>query len=487
MKHRRKAPSTPYAMLKKSAKNANVNPWGRIVFAAVALLFALLVVVVPEPTWQTMVETVRSTATSLTQSSPKGEATKHVYALMVDAGSTGSRIHVYQFKPADSASQSLESLQFDDEVLFQQTIPGLSAYDPQGAAQSLDPLLEAALAAVPAAQHRWTPIAVKATAGLRLLGHEQSEAILDAVYDRLHTRYPFMIVGGRQHGVSIMDGKDEAVYAWITVNSLLSRLGTNETAAIFDLGGGSTQIVFEPKHWFHHPSTLPTKTPDSDDVLTAADHQFTLNHDGHTHTLYQHSYLGYGLMEVRKLVHQTILENAADPQRHPCLPHGLAWTHKDDSDVQFVGAGHLADCKAVIDSVLNKDAVCHISPCAFDGVHQPKLASSFPNGPIYIFSYFFDRTQPLGLPAKFKLPQLEALMASVCSGQLLNRVNDPDLRFELLDRPEWCLDLTYIYRLLSYGYEIPNDRWIHVAKKIHGVETGWCLGAAIALLDDMEI
>ncbi|CAO3595451.1 unnamed protein product [Absidia cylindrospora] len=399
---------------------------------------------------------------------------------------SGSRIHVYQFHQCEDKA---DSLRFHDEILFKQTIPGLSAYDPSGAAESLDTLMDAALTKVPKQHHQRTPISVKATAGLRLLGNEQSEAILDAVYERLATRYPFTIVGGRQEGVTIMDGRDEGVYAWITVNSLLGRLGTNSTAAIFDLGGGSTQIVFEPKDW--NTQHLDDRT----DKLPLLDHKYILKHDTHTHTLYQHSYLGYGLMEARKLVHQQILATSSSSlhqKEHPCLPHGLNWAHKlgGEGDQQaehgtsFMGMGMPDDCRQVIDQILDKNAMCETAPCSFNGVHQPTLTDSFKEGPIYIFSYFFDRTQPLGLPAQFRLPELAALTDKVCTGAYLDGVTDPDLRFELLDRPEWCLDLTYIYRLLSFGYELSDDRVIRVAKKIDGVETGWCLGAAIALLDD---
>ncbi|CAJ0882674.1 12551_t:CDS:2, partial [Entrophospora sp. SA101] len=88
-----------------------------------------------------------------------------------------------------------------------------------------------------------TPVAVKATAGLRLLGTEKSSRILEAVRNHLGNKYPFQII--ENDGVVIMDG----VYAWITVNYLLNKIGLKKkspTAAIFDLGGGSTQIVFEP-------------------------------------------------------------------------------------------------------------------------------------------------------------------------------------------------------------------------------------------------
>ncbi|KAI9611505.1 hypothetical protein H4Q26_008458 [Puccinia striiformis f. sp. tritici PST-130] len=96
----------------------------------------------------------------------------HRYALMVDAGSTGSRIHVYRFSyclppsstsTGDSASSILPKL---ENELFFKTQPGLSSYAgrPIDAAESLRPLLQAALDGVPVEQRHCTPISVKATA-----------------------------------------------------------------------------------------------------------------------------------------------------------------------------------------------------------------------------------------------------------------------------------------------------------------------------------
>ncbi len=53
---------------------------------------------------------------------------------------------------------------------------------------------------------------------------------------------------------------------------------------------------------------------------------------------------------------------------------------------------------------------------------------------------------------------------------------------ELEDRPEYCLDLTFMHALLRLGYEFGADRGVRVEKKVDGVELGWCLGATIALL-----
>lgn len=47
-----------------------------------------------------------------------------------------------------------------------------------------------------------------------------------------------------------------------------------------------------------------------------------------------------------------------------------------------------------------------------------------------------------------------------------------------------CIDLELIHALLSYGYGLPDDRQLLLAKKINGFETGWCLGATLQMLDD---
>ena len=136
------------------------------------------------------------------------------YALMIDAGSTGSRIHVYKFH------NCFEAPTLEHET-FEQIKPGLSSYanNPQKAAESLDVLLDIAIAEIPKELQSCTPLAVKATAGLRLLGEAQSRAILEAVEKRIHEKYPFPLP--HKDGVIIMDGKDEGVFAWITTNYLL--------------------------------------------------------------------------------------------------------------------------------------------------------------------------------------------------------------------------------------------------------------------------
>ncbi|KAI8140111.1 nucleoside phosphatase GDA1/CD39 [Fennellomyces sp. T-0311] len=400
---------------------------------------------------------------------------------MIDAGSSGSRIHVYRF------NYCREQPELEDEV-FYPIEPGLSSYkdDAEAAAKSLDELMQVALENVPAELHHCTPIELKATAGLRLLGEGQSKKILDAVRTRLETQYPFPIAGG-DHGIEIMDGKDEGVYAWITVNYLLGSLKKGRSAAVFDLGGASTQIVFEP-------------TFASDGAMAEGEHKYLLDYGESQYTLYQHSYLGYGLNEARKKIKEEMIEIWKEEAvrsghvYHPCLPANhteqVAWeiSKGKTQTVTLVGtgAGH-AECRAVVERVFKKDKICALTPCAFDGMYQPPITETFTARDLYVFSFFYDLTQPLGMPSEFSVGELAELTQRVCSGESDPFKHVPNALEALNEKPDYCLDLTYIHGLLRVGYDVPPERLVRTAKKIRGAETGWCLGASIAMIDEAQI
>lgn len=159
------------------------------------------------------------------------EAGSTRYAIVVDAGSTGSRVHVFKFSVLEGGVLDLD---FDK---FEQLKPGLSSHadDPAAAAASLAPLLDLARETVPADHHASTRVMVGATAGLRLLPDGKADVILGEVRAFLK-RYPF--AHPRDTDVSILSGASEGAYAWLTLNYLLGHLGQPElrTIAAIDLG-----------------------------------------------------------------------------------------------------------------------------------------------------------------------------------------------------------------------------------------------------------
>ncbi|KAF1943816.1 guanosine-diphosphatase [Clathrospora elynae] len=428
------------------------------------------------------------------------------YALMIDAGSTGSRIHVYKFNNC-GPSPELESEVFE-QTPKKQGGSGLSAYgdDAEGAAKSLDVLMDVAIKNVPAEYQACTPVAVKATAGLRKLGEQKSNNTLAAVRHRLETAYPFPLVSEAKNGVEVMPGEMEGVYAWITVNYLLGHIGgpdKNPTAAVLDLGGGSTQIIFEPTFPDTPRGGLPTKLADGD-------HKYTLSFGNRNFDLYQHSYLGYGLMEARNNLHSTLLDSLHQTNKdkgntdylkapivNPCIAPGLTrevevHLPKDHAlgnsiTVNMTGptTASPTQCRGWAEKTLGKDDECKIAPCAFRGVHQPPFEQTFSREAVYLLSYFYDRTQDLGMPESFTLRELQDLADKVCAGEkgwdVFAAV--PKALEELKGRPEWCLDLNFQFELLRSGYGMPIDREVKTAKKIKDNELGWCLGASLPLLE----
>jgi guanosine-diphosphatase len=282
---------------------------------------------------------------------------------MIDAGSTGSRIHVYKFNNCGSSPE------YEYEV-FKITKPGLSSYpdSPEDAAESLDVLLDEAVTVIPKDLQKCTPIAVKATAGLRLLPGSKSDDILHAVEKHLRDNYPFPLV--EKDPVVVMDGKEEGVYAWITANYLLNTIRADTpkntpTYAVLDLGGGSTQIVFEPMF------------ASEGGRLEEGEHKYDLTFGGKTRILYQHSYLGYGLMSARRHVHQlvdfmaSLRLNPSDKETgnnfigNPCLAKGTQRVVEIDLEQTGVSRnvsmsgddiGSFQACDRIVQLVLAKDA-----------------------------------------------------------------------------------------------------------------------------------
>ncbi|CAN1233606.1 Apyrase 2 [Linum perenne] len=150
------------------------------------------------------------------------------YAVIFDAGSSGSRVHVFCF----DSRMDLVPIGKDLE-LFEQLKPGLSFYakDPRAAAESLTSLLDKAEAAVPKQFQPNTPVRVGATAGLRTLEGDASDRILQAVRDLLKDRSTFK---SDANSVTVLDGSQEGSYQWSYAS----------TVGVVDLGGGSVQMAY---------------------------------------------------------------------------------------------------------------------------------------------------------------------------------------------------------------------------------------------------
>jgi guanosine-diphosphatase len=354
------------------------------------------------------------------------------YTIVIDAGSTGSRIHVYEFQKCQQKleNNTLPEYHLVDE-LFAEVKPGLSSYAhrPELAALSLLPLIQKAKLRVPRIQYAKTLLSIRATAGLRLLEEYQVRGILEAIKHQL-AKEPFKLVD-----VKVIDGEEEAYLAWKTVRFLQKEDGIG--AAVMDLGGASTQVVF----------ALDNETNNKD---LSNDHRFMKTKlKGREISIFKRSYLGYGLMEVRKKVKSSFTQSSGknNTEKFPCL--------KRDG-------GNFEKCSKLIRNALFD------SKAEFN--EMPKIA---PNRAVVAFSYFYDRTIPLGLKSPITPKQIELVGRRLCLGEYDS---------EQIEN-EWCLDLAYLHGLLTNGYKLGDDHLVNVVKQIKGWETGWALGSALELLN----
>lgn len=406
--------------------------------------------------------------------SMSGASSGQKWAVVIDAGSTGSRVHIYKF--TTDLEGNLE-LQFDE---FNQLKPGLSSYasSPSEAAASLKPLLETAIATVPKAQLASTPIMLGATAGLRLLPDGKADDILAEVRTWLRS-YPFRF---QDDDVKILSGVDEGAFAWLTLNYLLGNLGRplTETVAAIDLGGGSVQEAFAM-------SQEEAKKAPKPDYVT------TLRGGGQQYSVYVYSYLGYGLMAGRAAVLDQD-PNGPDDDSHPCVHGGYSGQYEYGGK-QFTAIGHGEgarhdQCVDTVVLALRHDQQCGApqQQCSFSGAWGgPRIPGIF-----YVSSYFWDRAADAGLITEEDAAQavvaphhFERVAKKVCPMD----VEDIETAFPRVQephRPYFCLDLTYAHTLLTRGFKIPREKEIILVKSVKYkgelVEAAWPLGAAINML-----
>ena len=131
------------------------------------------------------------------------------------AGSSGCRAHVYRYGVLGDENGPLYIHPVHDSLKVK---PGLSSFkhDPTAAGASLEGLITFMKSKVPENQWSNTPIYLKATAGLRLVGAKERDAILTSVQRYLgdKKRNPFFFY---PDNARVISGLEEGAVSYITL------------------------------------------------------------------------------------------------------------------------------------------------------------------------------------------------------------------------------------------------------------------------------
>ncbi|CAL9041149.1 probable apyrase 6 isoform X2 [Musa acuminata AAA Group] len=395
------------------------------------------------------------------------------YAIILDGGSTGTRIHVFAYRIGWGSMPTLDL----GLTASMKVSPGLSSYaaDPENAGQSLVELLEFAKERVPGELWEDTEVRLMATAGLRLLDVAVVERILESCRKVLWSSgFQF------QHDwAAVISGSDEGIYAWVAANYALGSLGgePKKTTGIFELGGASIQATFV--------SSEPL-APELSHVL-----QFGKI----TYNLYSNSFLYLGQNVAYDSLHNLLSSgdlrsSAAFIQEEtyidPCIPRGYMHgggpgklsTSLLNSKTTYRSSraiGNFSECRLAALKLLEKEKEkCLSQICHFRLTSMPKLQGRF-----LATENFFHTSKFLGLGPTPLLSDLIMAGEQFCGEDWLRLKRKYDT-YDEEDLLRFCFSTAYIVALLhdTLGFPMDDGRVVF-ANQVGNIPLDWALGAFI--------
>lgn len=396
------------------------------------------------------------------------------YALVIDAGSTGSRSFVFKYELDESNVRIISSIK------GVKVTPGLSSFvdaTQDSIKEYILPMFYTALKIIPQDKHNTTVVYMKGTAGMRLLSRSDQSKLWKTAYDCLynHEDVPFII---NSNNFGTIEGYDEAYYAVLASNYIAGSIDGNlhvventKMIGALDMGGSSSQMIF-------HTHTKPGNKVDAKDF-------------------WMHSWLNYGVEVTREKVYSYLIKESAqnsqdndpDSQRTTTNPCGFINNEIVFEKVVLKGSGNGPECSRVIQNVLWPKGNCAPkTPCPIDGVRHPPIDGDFYGMSVYF--YAFDCIRQLGGNRLQSWPtptinELESAVNSFCSLRNHEANRSMQIKKHKYTRPDQlqyrCLEGVYLLNLLENGFGFDrNSRNITLALDIKGHEAEWSLGFALA-------
>ncbi|ORY85704.1 nucleoside phosphatase GDA1/CD39 [Protomyces lactucae-debilis] len=360
-----------------------------------------------------------------------GWASARKYAIIIDAGSSGSRVQVYSWKDHPVAAlaastlerASLPRIEKGDESGEEWMLkikPGISSFaDDAGHVgdKHLKKLYKHALKLIPPSQVKETPVYLLATAGMRLVSPEKQRKVMEAACKYTQKHFDFLVPECASH-FQVITGEMEGLYGWVAVNYLLGGFDAHadnrrHTYGFLDMGGASAQIAFAPNE---------TEAEAHANDLTLLRLR-TLAGDTKEWRVFVSTWLGFGANEARRRhIERIVASGMLTNDKHypdPCMPRGLTedvpeLLRKPGVPHELIGTGSLHQCLTDLEPLLSKDAPCPDAPCLFAGVHVPGIDFDI-NHFVGISEYYYSSQDVFGLGGAYDYHTLSNAVESFCS------------------------------------------------------------------------
>lgn len=161
------------------------------------------------------------------------------YIAVVDAGSTGSRLYLYETAPAEEFGTI--TMLFNARHPALPSLAGFKDNPVDAGSQGIRPLLDD-LTGYLSAHHispNDVPVSVMGTAGMRMVDTAQATAIYSSV------RAAIAAAGYAAVDVKTIQGKDEGLYSWADVNYAKGVFQNRARPyGLIEIGGASAQVAY---------------------------------------------------------------------------------------------------------------------------------------------------------------------------------------------------------------------------------------------------
>lgn len=395
------------------------------------------------------------------------------YGIVIDAGSSGSRIQIYKWQDTKAALLSAEVEVsksppniVQEEGWTKKTSPGISTFGKKTEKlwdQHFKHLMKHAESIIPSEQHRDTPVFVLATAGMRLLKDSEQKKILKKTCSVLQKKTKFSIPDCLEN-VQIIDGETEGIYGWLALNYLMGQFSdyspekTHDSIGFMDMGGASTQIAFVP-------SSAEEIKKHEEDLSTVT----LRNINGVTQEwkLFVQTWLGFGANESRKrylnhLINLAVVNSdSKNVINDPCMPHGAEVDYKVNGEKYTVrGIGNYEVCLRTIYPLFLKNIPCPEEPCLFNGIHGPKL--NFEKDKfVGISEYWYTANDVFQSGGEYNYHSFNEKVKEYCESDWQDILkNSKAGKYSNLDPERFlkdaCFKASWVLGILHEGFELPR-------------------------------
>ncbi|XP_063163051.1 ectonucleoside triphosphate diphosphohydrolase 7 isoform X2 [Candoia aspera] len=422
------------------------------------------------------------------------------YGVVIDCGSSGSRVFVYYWPPHNGNPHDLLDIQqmrdHSSEPVVKKIKPGIStlAKTPEKANEYMKPLLAFAATYVPKVKHKETPLYIMCTAGMRLLPDKQQEAILKDLMRDIPLEFDFLFSESQAEVISGKQEEEDALIS-VTLSGQEEPLVRKRTVGILDMGGASLQIAYEV------PSLTSFSSPQQEEAAKSFLADFNLGcdvqHTKHVYRVYVNTYLGFGGNFARQryeelMMNQTIAHNRLHsvqmgmnpevPVLDPCLPMGLEdVVDKGGQAIHVRGQGDWQSCAEQLHPLLAGD---NSSRKSLSNAYQAPI--DFTNSEFYGFSEFYYCTDDvLRLGGAYQSSTFTRAAQDYCSLNwpvLLQRFQDKlySLHADLHRVKYQCFKSAWMHEVLHEGFHFPKDySSLHTVQLVYDREVQWTLGAIL--------